>query len=311
MKILYAAGNRANSFFQMKRFLDTTQNHTFKLAAYKKSSGNISIDYTLDSLLNFSGTTNIAFNGNFAYYCKEIERFAPDLIISDFEIYTSVYAIEHNIPIWQVSPVLLYYALPNYIKYNLDVNKYYGYLFNGDHRQKEYINFILNNSTKKFVYSHLCDISDPPILNESFEWVRPNFILGDGSKKNDYLCVSSRNSKYIIDNIKNTNSTYFTSFTNESYNKLILHNIHDTKTYSECLSNCPYLVYDGGAVFAADAFYNVKWALAEPNLQDTESIIVSHTNRYFRLGTMFRDLQLPNKININLDDNIKFLGQLL
>src|SRR5277367_870732 len=100
MKILYAAGNRSGSFFQMKRFLDTIQNHTVKIAAYKKSSGNINIDYTLDALLNFSGhNENIAFNGNFIYYCKEIERFAHDLIISDFEIYTSIYAIEHNIPI--------------------------------------------------------------------------------------------------------------------------------------------------------------------------------------------------------------------
>jgi hypothetical protein len=311
VRILYAAGNRPNAFFQMKRFIDTAKTHTFKLAAYKKSSGNITIDYTLDALLNFSGSTNISFNGNFSYYCKEIERFAPDLIISDFEIYTSVYAIEHNIPIWQVSPVLLYYALPNDIKYNLNINKYYGYLFNGDHRQKDYINFILNNSNKKLVYSHICDIQDVPQLNNNFEWVRPDFISGNNKSQFEYLCVM-QNNKNIIDQLKNKNAIYFTDFTNEFYNKLILQSVYDSTTYAGSLSNASTFIYDGGATFAADAFYNSKYSVAEPILTDTESIIVSYTNRYFGLSEMFKDYEgIKKDINISLNNDIKCLWKLL
>lgn len=310
MKILYTAGNRPNAFFQMQRFLETAKTHTIKTAAYKQSSGNINIDYTLDALLNFSGPDNIAFNGNFAYYCNEIKRFAPDLIISDFELYTSIYAIENNIPIWQVSPVLLYYALSNEIKYNLNINKYYGYLFNGDHRQKDYINFVLNNSNRRLVYSHLCDIKDIPSLNDRFEWVRPDFILGNNKQQFDYLCIM-RNNKDIIDHLKNRNTIYFTDFTNESYGKLILHSMYDNTTYAGCLSNAGTLIYDGGAVFAADAFYSGKYGLAKPILDDTESLIVSYTNRYFGLGGMYGDFNETKDIDMQLNDNVKFLGQLI
>jgi hypothetical protein len=99
MKILYAAGNRLGSYYQLKRFLNSVskQNHNIKIAAYKNSTGDLNTDYTLDCLLNFTSPhTTFSFNGNYTYYSNEIKRFNPDLIISDFEIYTSIIAAQNK-----------------------------------------------------------------------------------------------------------------------------------------------------------------------------------------------------------------------
>jgi hypothetical protein len=184
MKILYAAGNRPGSFHQMERFLQSVQrqNHTIKLAAYQSSIGDIFVDYTLDCLLNFTNiNSNISFNSNYNYYYNEIKRFAPDLIISDFEIYTSIIAIEANIKLWIASPVLLFYALKKRLKDEIGIYKNYSYLFNAKSTKKNYIRYILHNSDKLFVMSHLCDLKNKPNLLYKYEWVRPEFILLDNA----------------------------------------------------------------------------------------------------------------------------------
>src|ERR1700686_268062 len=109
MRILYTAGNRVGSLNQLQRYLPEFEKskHQFKIAAYKKSIGDLNCDYCLDSLLNFTNAKQtISFNGNYSYYSQEIKKFAPDLVISDFDIHSSILAIEQNIPLWQVSPML-------------------------------------------------------------------------------------------------------------------------------------------------------------------------------------------------------------
>jgi len=182
MKILYAAGNRKGSFRQLRRFLDSIKNKKLdvQIAAYSKSMGNLDIDYNLDCLLNFTNPDgNITYNENYVFYYNEIKRFDPDLIISDIEVFTSMIGLELNKKVWQVSPVLLYYALDFDAKYRSGIRKNYAYLFNRTFTKKSHINFVVNNSDRRFVYSHLCDINEAPKLPDKYEWIRPEFLLMD------------------------------------------------------------------------------------------------------------------------------------
>jgi len=174
LKILYAANNYTSSFYSLKRFVDTySKFYQIRTAAYSKSIQNINVNWTLDCLLDFKNKyQNISFkNSNFDLYLREIKRFNPDLIISDIEIYTSYAGIKLNIPVWQVSPLLLYYAIDT--KHNL--YKYYSGVINKDSDKQKYIIYIINNSIKKLIPSHLGDLNSKPILKEEYEWIRPNY----------------------------------------------------------------------------------------------------------------------------------------
>jgi hypothetical protein len=183
-RILYAAGNREGSYYQLERYLPLFKGsgHAFQIAGYKKSLRNLNADYCLDALLNFANPNGpVSFNGNFSYYTREIEKFNPNLIISDLEIYTSLYAIEKSIPLWQVSPTMLYYALPKSIKEHCKINSFNLKLISGDRTKDRDIQYILNNSQRRMVLSHLCDIEKSPQLLYGYEWIRPEFKLVENS----------------------------------------------------------------------------------------------------------------------------------
>jgi hypothetical protein len=291
MKILYAAGNRLGSYFQMERFLSSikNQNHTIKLAAYRSSIGNTNVDYTLDCLLNFANpNANMSFNSNYTYYYKEIIRFAPDIIISDLEIYTSIIAIESKIKLWQASPVLLFYAFNSKLKNDIGIYRNYSYMFNANRGKKNYISYILNNSDKLFVLSHICDINDPPVLNNRYQWVRPEFVLSENIKT-DYFIAAAKKSSTIIDKFKDKKSIIY------------------AMDHNYVVNDCKFFISDGTETFLSDAFYNQKYCISYPRYDDIESIICSYTNEYYKLGSSQNIEQKP--IHIKINDNIKFLSE--
>jgi hypothetical protein len=178
LKILYAANNYNSSYYTLKRFVETySKYYSIKTSAYSKSIQDLNVNWTLDALLDFRGkSTGISFkNSNFALYVREISRFAPNLIISDVEPYTSYAALELGIPVWQVSPLLLYYG----VKHKTNLYKYYSGTFAKDGNKNQYINYIINNSDKKLILSHLGDLSNSPQLKDKYEWVRPNYEISN------------------------------------------------------------------------------------------------------------------------------------
>jgi hypothetical protein len=182
VRILYAAGNRVGSRDQLRRLVASIRpkKHIIKIAAYSKSMGSLNIDYNLDSLLNFSSPNgNITFNNNYSFYYNEIKRFAPDLIISDTEVYSSIIGLESNLEVWQVSPILLYTSTPQSVKYSNQIKRNHAELISRTFTKKPYMSFIINNSAKRLVYSHLCDTANPPLLKAGYEWIRPEFFLDD------------------------------------------------------------------------------------------------------------------------------------
>lgn len=186
LKILYAGNNYTSSYHTLKRFIDTySKYYNIKISAYSKSIKDLNVNWNLDALLDFRGKANaISFkNSNYALYIREIQRFAPDLIISDLEIYTSCAALELGIPLWQVSPLLLYYG----INHKSNLYKYYSGTFSKNLNIKQYTNYIINNSDKKLILSHLGDLSDGPKLKAGYEWVRPTYELSDKNQTDNAI----------------------------------------------------------------------------------------------------------------------------
>lgn len=295
MRILYAAANRFGSFFQLERFLQSVknQNNIIKIAAYKKSIGTLDIDYMLDALLNFTNPdAGLSFNGNYKYYYNEIKRFAPDLIISDCEIYTSIIALELNIKLWQVSPILLYNALPDKLKNIIPIYKNHAYLLSHNLLRKDYLNYIINSSDRKFVLSHLCDIETRPDLIKGYEWARPEFILGENDIKVDYLVSLAKDNKTIGKELKNKS-------------------VIITNNYKQYINKCKIFISDGTAAFLADAFYNQKYCLSIPRYDDIETVIASYLNEYCAAGKIVFDsfnIEVPN-IKIHIDDGVRFISE--
>jgi hypothetical protein len=306
VKILYAAGNREGSYYQLKRFIaSVNKKHIIKTAAYKIT--NIDIDYNLNALLNItSPNSRQSFNGNYSYYRKEIEKFSPDLIISDSEIYSSVLANELKIKLWQFSPLNIYYGLDPKIKPKIPIHKNYLYLIESNEKRKE-TKYILNNADRRFVLSHLCDCKYPPPLVYGFEYVRPSFILGDGKTNIDNLIILSKTNKNIIHEYKNKSSVLFSNSTFERYNKMVVEDIDDEIAYQSYLDGCKNFITDGTGAFLADAFYNQKFSNSIPKYDDIESIICSLMNEYCGVGKI--GLSDCGDIDIVLNDKVKFLSE--
>ncbi len=314
MKILYAADNRSGSFFQLKRFLRVLKNKniTIKVAAYKKYSNDIDVDWTLDCLLNqFDPNNNISFkNDNYKKYFLEIQEYDPDLIISDLEIFTSYIAIELGLTLWQVSPLLIYHALETEFKNKLNIYKLYSYIFRQNKKQNEYINFIINNSNKKFIYSHFCDIQGIPIIS-NYNWIRPYYFLSeDNINPINMFGVGLGSDKKILALLNSyKGSRYFSNFTLEKYDNIKSYHIYNIDSYKKELSNSKLIICNSETSILADAFYNMIPSVAFIDSMDKESIINSKLTDYLNLGkTEFKEDNIYD-INLSLNDKIKFLDQ--
>ena len=255
MRIFYAAGNREGSYSQLKRYLPLLKKsgHEFKVAGYQKSIKNLSADYCLDALLNFLKPKDGSFNGNFAYYGKELEKFKPDLVLSDLEVFTSLHAIEYGFPLWQIGPALLYYGLSDSIKRATGIGKFNHTILGSSSNQK-HITRVLQYSQRKLIISHLCDIKEKPELITGYEWCRPEFQLSEGPE---------------------------------------------------------VIRSNGTGISLADAFYNQQYALLNLLESDIETVPGVYSNVYFGLGQL-EDYRLDQKkIDVNVDNKIKFLMEMI
>ena len=144
MKILYAAGNFTSSKYQLYQFVKYLPDCQLKISGYQNHIP-FNIDFTLDFLHDYKNNhSNIFKNKNLQKYADQINKFKPDLIISDLCIYSSIIAIELNIPLWQYSPYLLLWSHESSIKLShVNFNVYFKKLIN-----RKYYKYIIANSDK-------------------------------------------------------------------------------------------------------------------------------------------------------------------
>lgn len=321
MKILYAASENENAKIQLSRFLRAIEGKPYiiKIAAFKKSSPNVNIDWTLDCLKNIFKPEFVSLdNDNFTTYFNQVKYYNPDLIISDMEYYTSHVASVLGITLWQCSSSIINFALSNEEKYDLGIFKTYAYLFNRNPSQTQRHINILDNSDRIFVYSHFGDSGLPPKIKDRFEWVRPYHRVGKVSIpcQHNIVAATLGSDKKILHLLKkHPDSICFTEFLDETYSDLILKKIGSEEEYFCNLKNCNLFVCRGQTSFLSDAFYNGKHSVVLVNIEDTESLLNSTISEKFDLSTLIYDPSnsiehlIDKKPIHSLKENIKFLHE--
>lgn len=321
MRILYASSNNYGSGIQLARFLEAMQGtaHQIKVAAYKRSSPkNISIDWSLDALLNFCQPETLSLNNdNLVIYFEQIKSYAPDLIISDLEYFTSAIANELNVPLWQCSSSLINFAMTRREKYDLGLSKYYLYAANMAYEQTQRIVHLIDNSDRNFVYSHFGDAESPPTLQNGFEWIRPYHQIHKEYEPCQHYAVAAliNSNKNIIGVLKKyADSVVFTDCCAEKYQNVLMKDIAIQDEYYCNLKNSPIFICQGQTSFLADAFYNGKFSIIYPDYNDAEAVINSHLSKKFGLGqitTYKEDISsITNKIvNPQYSEDMKQLHE--
>lgn len=321
LKILYAASNSETAKIQLARFMKAIEGKPYivKVAAYKKSSPKINIDWTLNCLLNIYKPEHISLdNDNFQIYYEQVKYFAPDLIISDLEYFTSHIANVLNVTLWQCSSSLINYAISHEEKYNLGLFKHYSFVSNRNPTHSQRIINIIDNSNYNLVYSHFGDTASPPQLKDNFEWVRPYHSVGKVSMpcQHNIIAATLNNDKRILSLMKrHSDSVVFTDFYEEYYSNILMKDIGNDAEYACNLKNSNTFVCEGQTSFLADAFYNGKYAAILTNFKELECIINSTFSERFKLGTSIynREEDLESYMGLEVksfyQENIKLLHE--
>lgn len=291
MKILYAASNNHSARVQLSRFLKAMQNteHQIKVAAYKRSSPKgTNIDWTLDALLNVYKPELLSLdNDNLGIYFEQVKSFAPDLIISDLEYFTSYLAGLMDTTLWQCSSSLVNYALTRDEKYNLGLFKYYAHSLNRDPLHTAQMLNLIDNSKQNLVYSHYGDTSKPPAIQDNFHWVRPYHQVYKPYPPCRHVVVAglSENNKQVLDILRQYPDTVvFLESEVEQYNDLYVKDIGIEDEYYCNLRNCNHFVCQGQSCFLADAYYNEQYSIIYPDYDDTDCLINSQLSKKLSIG---------------------------
>lgn len=264
VKILYACNNNTNSVLQAERILfalKSNSNFQIKVSSYlnKGPFGIKNSDWTLNSLLDIFQPNHFSIhsNYNFQIYLEQIRSYAPDLVISDLEYFTSQAAILLNIPLWQCSPSLLNFGLNKCDKYNLGFHKKFSYLEKNLILQRQFSN-IINNSEKNFVYSHLGDVG--LALSPSFEWLRPYHKLGKESKPchHSVVAISPNLSPKILKHLLRKQDCIIFSYYPDQLNQIRNKDLNNTEEFYCNLRNSNVVVCEAEPTYLADAYYNFK-----------------------------------------------------
>ena len=289
MKILYAASNNQNARIQLSRFMRAMEGseHQIKIAAYKQSSPKgLNIDWTLDALLNIYRPELLSLNNdNLGIYYEQLKQFAPDLVISDLEYFTSYLANLLNITLWQCSSSLLKYGVAG--TYNLGLFKYYAHSLNRDPIHTQRTANLIDNSNLNLIYSHFGDANTPLELMDNFEWIRPYHQISKLSVpcKHHVVAGFSESDVRVLDVLKRyEDSVVFMESCAEKYHNVHVKDIGNEDEYYCNLRNSFYFLCQGQASFLADAFYNGKFSFIYPNYKDAETIINSHLSVNLGLG---------------------------
>lgn len=318
LKILYAASRNPSSKIQLLRFMREMKKspHTVRVAAYRQSSPPINIDWTLDCLMNIFNPSHVSLeNDNLTIYYDQIKRFAPDLVITDLEYFTSYVADLLNIPVWQCGSPLINFALNHEQKYNVGLFKKYYYVFHNKPIEYQRALNMLDNSERRFVYSHFCDTESPPELDSKYEWVRPYFVRGKQSmlcQHNIIAGMIGHNYK-ILDFLKaNNDCVSFSDFPFEEYGDVIMKSLDNQEEYGCNIRNSNLFICDGSTSFLADAFYNNTFSLIVPNYKDRESLVNSSYSESLGLSQIVYDnefMEQEFEFSIYNNSSVKFLNE--
>lgn len=322
LKILYAASEKQNAKIALYRFMKAIQNKPYivKVAAYKNSSPNINIDWTLDCLKDIFGGNQVNLdNENLRIYLEQVKYFDPDLIISDLEYYTSYVANLLGKKLWQCSSSIVNHGFTKRVKNTLGIFKTYSHILHRKDAEIERNTYILDTSDRRLIYSHFCDTENPPDILDTYEWVRPYHSVGKISSMcyHNLVCGLLNPSRKIIPFIKKKEDVVmFCQLKNQQLSKIKFKDLDNEDEYFCNLQNSRFFLCEGHTSFLADAFYNGKKSLVVMNYEDTECLLNGALSERFNLSKVLytpeyfteeEDLFVEPKIN----KNVKYLHEKL
>lgn len=280
MNILYAAGNRKTASLQLERIylsLSSLPGIKLKIAAYNISSPvGLNIDWTLDPLQGVYGKSPLLTEDSVEHknYYNLVKNWKPDLIISDFERYTSFIGMSLGVPVWQVSPIVALFALNPTDNFKYEIAKRCKAFYRKYVHEYSISKNMIENSEKNLVYSHIADLKNKPILKNGFGWCRPYFDFGDTNPncKEEVCCFMDYKNINILKTIKNHNTIIFSNRIKESLSRKTK-TMNDYSEYLCYLKNSKKFVCDTQSSTLADAFYNGVKPFVYKDLLDLECII--------------------------------------
>lgn len=279
MKILYAAGNFSGSLIRFSRFLENLpDSYDIKLAAFN-IPGYRPIDWTLDALNQdirhdpnkrnhrrlygdlklMSDTQMKLFNyENMEIYIRDIRRFAPDLVISDFEVATCYVASLLRLPYIISSPLMLYPAINNKTlnqqsQWRSGKFRYGGLLYDNQTRLSlfptDYLDLIIETP-----YS----LTNEKISKKRFDLISPYYhnYAGDGIGRIALLKNTNDKNLYRI----------LSKFDFKIFNT-------ENDDYHTALKNSKYVILEGETPSLIDALISHKKVITIPTLKCTEALI--------------------------------------
>lgn len=274
MKIVYSAGNRPGSQRCLIELLNRiSAKHTVKIAGWYQQTNLIpNISWTLDSLDNIELRSE-----TLAKLKQDIIEFAPDLIISDGELYLAKIATELNITLWCVSSLWLYPGL----KWEYNQLSYLAQL-------EELDKFLTKfPESLKLIYSPFGDVSMRPILRNGFQWIAPFSHYPFNPSSEDvpivYVEESSR-AKVLLPLLENL--------------KLDIPDLVITSSFEEYLkelNRANWCLISGETHVIAEAIYRQKSICVIPNLKDWESILNAILIRSYSFGQDLGQAELMDK----------------
>lgn len=301
MKIYYASGNKRNSKYQCDRFLQNIgTHHIVNIAAYEDYKPNCNINWTLDSLHSICHPEKFDTKSDeFEVLKHQIKTFNPDLVISDFEYFTSMAALDLNIPLWQYSSSLVAHGLIQSNKnYSGIFNNFAYLLFNNRALRDKYL-FLIKNSNKNIINSHLVDTPYTPEIRENFIWSRPYHKIGKLSEvcKHNLVARIEDNNRKAISFFSKENDVVIFSKNVENYKNLITKNSLDENEYYCNLANASAFICRGESQLLADAFYNKKYSFIILDDMDKECVINGSICQHLLTGKIVKEKVDFRKIN--------------
>jgi hypothetical protein len=301
LKIVYSIPKRETAGKQAARFLRAIEGKGWdvRTAAYR---GNFEIpffDWTLDALHHpFIKNAPLSFESeNFISFFEQIERFAPDLVISEMEVFSSYVAEMLGVPLWQIGSSIMFEGLAEYE--GIPKYKFLKKLPSFIQAKLDHLDIIkkredlLDASKKKLICSHLCDLTSPPKLTEEFEFVRPYHLIGYNSPTcyHKLIAISQRNDRELVRFLEKQqdDTVLFSHYPKEKFNSTVVKNINDEEEYICNIKNSDIIINQGDETALSDTFYNGKLNHIVLNNNDLEDCISSAFSVYMETGEILNE----------------------
>lgn len=189
-RIIIAVNKWVGSIHFAQAIREYLKHHELAWAAYSYKPLPWRWNWNLSSCLNYlNPDSEISINNfNFKKFLVEFADWKPDLIISELDPISAMIGVYHKIPVWSISPLLIWNGLEHKNLNEIGPSKYNGIRPAAWKQIKNCINY----SEKKLIYSFCGEWGPYRQIHEHFTWIRPytsNNIENNGSTSEIQYCL--------------------------------------------------------------------------------------------------------------------------